>query len=173
MHTAAVQALGFVAMSLCIGSFQLKSSRRMILCQMVGNALFVVQFLILGAYSGCATLIFGVLSSLLIGLQGHAWAEWSGWKWVFAALTAVASLLTWSHPYDVLVLIAQVSFVLTTWTRNGRVIRIGKLTLVGPPWIVYNLLVHSYGGAMSELFGIVSTLISIRRYGLKSLDERS
>ena len=173
MYAIAVQLIGFVGMAFCIGCFQIKSSRWMILCQMAGNLLFVVQFLMLGAYSGCATLAFGAASSLLIGLEGHAWAEWKGWRWVFALLTVAACLLTWSKPYDFFVLVGQVAFILTTWTKNGRVIRLGKLTLVGPPWIVYNLLVHSYGGVISETFGIISTLISNWRFGLKALDQNA
>ncbi len=171
MYDILVQLIGFAGMAFCIGSFQIKDSRRMILCQMLGNVLFVIQFICLGAYPACATLIFGVISSLFIGLKEQKWAQWRGWRWVFAALTVAACVATWSKPYDLLVLVGQVSFVLTTWTRNGRVIRLGKLTIVGPPWIAYNLIVHSYGGALSETFGIVSTLISIWRYGWKALDN--
>ncbi|WP_312281483.1 YgjV family protein [Oscillibacter sp.] len=173
MYAIAVQLIGFVGMAFCIGCFQIKSSRWMILCQMAGNLLFVVQFLMLGAYSGCATLAFGAASSLFIGLEGHAWAEWKGWQWVFALLTVAACLLTWSKPYDFFVLVGQVAFILTTWTKNGRIIRLGKLTLVGPPWIVYNLLVRSYGGVISETFGIISTLISSCRFGLKALYQNA
>ena len=42
------QALGFVAMAFCIGSYQIKSSRGLILCKTAGDALYVIHYLMLG-----------------------------------------------------------------------------------------------------------------------------
>ena len=49
-----IQAVGFVGMVLCIGSFQCKNTRHLLFFQMTGNFIYVIQFIILGAYSGCA-----------------------------------------------------------------------------------------------------------------------
>lgn len=51
-----IQIIGFVAMAFCIGSYQVKSGRGLILCKTAGDLLYVVHYLLLGSYSGCVTL---------------------------------------------------------------------------------------------------------------------
>ena len=61
--------------------------------------------------------------------------------------------------------------VLSSWSRNGKKIRLAKLFIVGPGWLIYDVYAHTLAGILSELFALCSTLISIYRYGWKSLDQ--
>ncbi len=47
-----VQGIGFVAVAFFILSYQMKSNRLLFLFQLIGCSIFVVQFGILGAYTG-------------------------------------------------------------------------------------------------------------------------
>ena len=172
MHDWLVQGVGFVGMALCISAFQFKNTRQMLAVQMTGNFIYVIQFILLGAYSGCAVLILQVLSSLVLCLENPGKRVWSGWKWVFTAGIVIASVLTWQDIFSIFPSIAAVAFVLTNWTKNGKTIRLWKLLCTGPGWLIYDLYVHSWAGLLSELFGIGSTLISIYRYGLSALDKK-
>jgi hypothetical protein len=172
MYYIFVQAIGFVGMLFCVSCYQIKNSRLLILCQMVGNMFFMAQYMLLGAFSGSVIVLISVVSSFLISFKGRrTWADWKGWPWLFSLLSAVACALTWRNAYDLIAMTANIAFILTGWTKNGKVIRVGKLTAVAPLWITYNLLVHSYAGIVSELIGIASTIASIWRYGLKELDK--
>lgn len=166
-----IQAVGFVGMALCISAFQFKDTRQMLMVQMTGNFIYVIQFILLGAYSGCAILILQVLSSLVLCLENPDKRVWRGWKWVFAGGIVCASVLTWQDIFSIFPSVAAVAFVLTNWTKNGKTIRLWKLLCTGPGWLIYDVYACTWAGVLSELFGIGSTLISIYRYGLNNLDR--
>ena len=134
--------------------------------QVVGNGLFIVHFLTLGAYSGCINIAIAVCSNivLLFFMNGKKWAAWVGWRWLFCLLAVLACMVTWKDLYSLLPCISAIFFVLTNWTCRETVIRLGKIAVVGPGWIIYNFYVSSYSGVLSESFGIASALFSILYY---------
>ena len=71
------QLVGFVAMALCIGCFQCKSKNMLLALQLAGNAVFILHYVLLGAYSGCASLILLVGSNLMLlfRIKGKSWAQ--------------------------------------------------------------------------------------------------
>lgn len=152
-------------MAMCIGSFQFKSGALLVFFQAAGNAVFILHFIMLGAYSGCVSVIPMVLSNLMLlfHLRGARWAP-SAWKWVFVLLTAVSCALTWQDIFSLLPCIGTIAFILTNWSGDSRIMRLGKLTVVGPGWVAYNVYVQSYSGILSESFGMVSALIALVRY---------
>lgn len=172
MYDIFVQGVGVIGLLFCVCCYQIRNSCLLILCQMVGNTFFVAQYILLGAFSGSAIVLISVVSSFLISFKGRrAWADWKGWPWLFSLLSAAACVLAWRSAFDLIALAANTAFILTGWTKNGKIIRLGKLAAVGPLWITYNLLVHSYAGVVSELIGMASTAASIWRYGLRELDK--
>lgn len=153
-------------MGLCISSFACKRSNWIVFLQVVGNGLFIVHFLTLGAYSGCINIAIAVCSNivLLFFMNGKKWAAWVGWRWLFCLLAVLACMVTWKDLYSLLPCISAIFFVLTNWTCRETVIRLGKIAVVGPGWIIYNFYVSSYSGVLSESFGIASALFSILYY---------
>lgn len=140
MEMLLIQTLGFVAMAFCIGSYQVKSGRGMILCKTVGDLIYVVHYLLLGGYSGCVTLSVSAVSQIACSYRGRKkWADWKGWRWVFTALLVTACLLVWRksfRPIPCLCAIASMSSVtLTTWTGDAKRMRLNKLFCAGPLWI--------------------------------------
>ena len=66
MYQFLTQAIGFLATALQVGSFQFKSSRRLIFVQLCANTAFLVHLLMLGAYSGCVNVLFSCIRNLLL-----------------------------------------------------------------------------------------------------------
>lgn len=166
-----IQAVGFVGMTLCVGSFQCRNTRRLLFFQMTGNFIYVIQFILLGAFSGCAVLLFQVLSNLPLCLEKPDRRAWNGLKWCFVAAIVAASALTWKDMFSIFPAAGAVASVLSSWSRNGKKIRLAKLFIVGPGWLIYDVYAHTLAGILSELFALCSTLISIYRYGWKSLNQ--
>lgn len=166
MYEILTQVIGFAGMGICISSFACKRSNGIVLLQAVGNALFIVHFLMLGAYSGCFNIAIVVFSNLilLLCMQGKQWASWIGWRWIFSLFSVIVCTITWRNLYSLLPCISTIVLILTVWTRRATVIRLGKITVVGPGWILYNLYVRSWSGVFSESFGILSALFSLAYY---------
>ena len=55
-------------------------------------------------------------------------------------------------------------------TNNAQKIRLGQLC--GSPFtLVYDILVHTWGGALCEAIALASILVSIARFGWTKLGE--
>jgi len=169
MYQVITQAIGFVATGLEIGSYQCKSSRKLIFVQMCGNIAFLTHMLMLGAYSGCINLLISCIRNYVLSSKGN-WARWKGWLWVLVGANLLGTFLTWESPFSLLPCIAVVAITIGCWTRNGKKIRIASFCCSSPSWLIYDIYSGSYSGIITEIFVLSSVVISIFRYGWKALD---
>ncbi|MBR4099026.1 MAG: YgjV family protein [Clostridium sp.] len=175
MYYIIAQAIGFLGMGLYIISYQFKGNRWLMVSQLASCAAYAVHFFMLGAYTGCALQLVSVLNyCLLVYSREHkeAWATWGGWKWVISAVFIGSTVFTWKNALDILPCMGSVSTTIANWTRNGKTMRLARLFISGPGWLIYDAATRSYSGVLCEVFGIVSVLVSIWRYGLKALDQK-
>ncbi|MDE6455759.1 MAG: YgjV family protein [Dysosmobacter sp.] len=169
MNQFFAQMIGFLAMIFCIGSYQVKKSRRMILCQTIGNLIYVIHYWMLGAYSGCVTLCVCAASQIVCNFQIHKkWVNWKGWRWLFTVLLIVACLIVWRENFQMIpcvcAIISMSSVTLITWTRNTKFIRLNKLICAGPLWLVYAIAVNSWSSIICEVIGMISAAATVFRY---------
>ena len=169
MYQIITHVIGFVATALQIGSFQCKSSRKLIFMQLFGNTAFLIHMFMLGAYSGCMNLLISVIRYAILTCR-RPWAYWKGWPWLLVAANLLGTALTWENIFSILPCIAVVSLTIASWSRNGKKIRIANLCFVSPSWLIYEFYAGSYSGIVTELFSIGSVVVSVLRYGWKALD---
>lgn len=177
MHSIVAQGVGFVAMLLNIGSYQLKNSRQLVLCRAVGDFIYIIHYLLLGAYSGCTTVAICALNGLVFSFRGSGWADWKGWKWLFSAVLVAACLLTWRTGFQPIPCLCSLVSILAniwlTWSGRSRIIRLGRLLVAGPTWIIYALSAGSIPGMLAELVGMSSAAIGLWRYGWKGPEDEA
>ena len=162
MRYLAAQLVGFAAMAFCVSCYVCKDSRRLLTIQMIGNALFLLQYVLLNAYTGFAGVVILVGSSLVqvLRMQGNAAASRKEWKWAFMIASTAICGATWQDWFSILPCVGTAAFIWSNWTGDANIIRRWKVLAVGPCWIVYNLHVASYAGAASEF--AVGTLLYTR-----------
>ncbi len=171
MHDYFIQGIGFLGLTCFIVSYQLKTNRLLFFCQMVGCILFCVQMCLLGAFTGAMGLIVNILRNLLL-LQRSRWT-WVNQKYTLAAillLLTFTTAYTWTGWISLLPLLSVGITTIGYWTDNALKIRISQL-FGSPCTLLYDLLIHSWGGAASEAMTLVSILVSIHRFGWKSMNE--
>ena len=169
MYQIITHTIGFVATALQIGSFQCKSSRKLILMQLFGNTAFLIHMFMLGAYSGCVNLAISVIRFGILSCR-RPWAYWKGWPWLLVTANILGTALSWENIFSIFPCIAVVSLTIASWSRNGKKIRIANLCAVSPSWLIYEFYAGSYSGIVTELFCIGSVVVSVLRYGWKALD---
>ena len=169
MYQFITQAIGFVATALEIGSFQCKSSHKLIFVQLCGNTAFLIHMLMLGGYSGCISLLISCIRNLVLSSQ-RPWAYWKGWPWILVAANIFGIVLTWENIFSIFPGMAVIAITIACWTRNGKKIRIASLGVSSPAWLVYAIYTGSYSGMVTEVFVLCSVGISVLRYGWKALD---
>ena len=85
-------------------------------------------------------------------------------------MQVAALFFTWAGWISLLPVVANIAATIGGYTHNPRKIRLVGMLVNSPLWIVYNVLVGSWAGLLDEVVTELSILISILRYGWKSLD---
>lgn len=173
MNGYIVQAIGFFGVALFIISYQIRSSRTLFVCQLLGCIVFCIQFFIMGAYTGALSLVINIARNILL-LQADAW-KWAKSKWTLLSIVLLMLLLTictWAGWISLLPFAAVAVTSIGYWSHNARKIRLSQL-FGSPCTLIYDLIIRSWGGVMCESFTIVSIIVSIYRFGWKALGQET
>ncbi len=167
-----VQAVGTAGVIVFILSYQIKSNKALYFMQLLGSALFCVQFVMLDAISGCFSLLALVArNALLMRWNEWSWVRWKGWIALFEIIYIVILVVTWKGWLSLLPWAAMAFGTFGYWTNNAQKIRFANLVCVAPCWLLYDALVGSWAGVLNEGITLVSILVSIYRYGWKNMGD--
>ena len=173
MNEYMVQAIGFLGVALFIVSYQIRSNRALFLCQLMGCIVFCVQFFLMGAYTGAISLIVNIARNLLL-IKSNDW-KWAKSQVTLAAiivLLLVMTICTWAWWISILPFVSVAVTSIGYWTQNAQKIRLSQL-FGSPCTLLYDILVHTWGGAVCEAITILSIIISIVRFGWRNLGKES
>ncbi|MGI6003687.1 MAG: YgjV family protein [Lachnospiraceae bacterium] len=171
-HDILIQAIGFLGVLFFFISYQVKDNRRLFIIQTLGCLTFSLQFALLGAFGGCLSLFINITRNIMLTKYDECKAiRWKGWIAVFAALSIVSALFTWDGWISILPVVGTVSGTIGCWTNNAGKIRAVNLCVNSPGMMLYDVLVGSWGGVLNEGMTMLSIIISIARFGWKSLDS--
>ena len=166
------QGIGLIGVLCFILSFQISSNRMLFLTQGLGCLAFSVQFLLVGAYTGCLNLIVIIIRNvLLMKFKDWKWVQWKGFVAVFGAMCFAVMLITWAGPLSILPFLAVAVGNIGMWTNNAQKIRLVNLVCSSPAWLVYDFIVGSYSGVLNECIVLASILVSIYRYGWRAMGD--
>ncbi|MBQ1407357.1 MAG: YgjV family protein [Eubacterium sp.] len=169
-HTLLIQTIGFAAAAMLIFSYQTKTNRGLLIWQILGNLTFAIQFLLLGGLTGTLSL-FVIICRNLTSLKYHDWA-WVRTKWwivLWLIVAASVMAVTWNGPVSLLPFLGACAGIFGYSTNDAQKIRLCTLVLGSPAWILYDILVGSWGGILNETVTVISVLVSIYRYGWKNM----
>jgi len=164
------QIIGFIGTGVWILSYQFKKSRKLILCQMAGNILYITHFILIDALSGCMGISLNFIKNILLYNREKAWTDWWGWRPLLITASIASMFLTWRDWFSVLPTVAMITMLLASWSRNGRHIRLAGFFISSPSWLVYDFHAGSLSGVVCEIFALVSIALSFIRYGWKGLN---
>ena len=159
--------VGITAVVLYILSYQMKQRMGIILCNATSRVLYVVQYLLLGAFEGALLDVVAFFVSLLCCLRHSKFVKKHFVLTVVLSnvLIVAIGMLTYKNIFSLLPIFGVVFETLAFWLKNERNIRI--LSLIGaPPWLIYNLMNLAYGSAIGNMIAIVSIVVAIVRYDI-------
>lgn len=94
------------------------------------------------------------------------WANKRVWFYLFLALFWVAGFAVWEGPYSLFPILAMSSETVGLWMEKTRHIRLLSL-IPRPLWFIYNFIVGSYAGMVTEIFVFSSILVGIFRFDVR------
>lgn len=82
---------------------------------------------------------------------------------LFIVVAIISGVLTWQSAFSMIPIIAAIVFTYGLWQDNVKVTRICTAITAGN-WIIYNVIVKAYVGAIQSLAECISAIIAIVRY---------
>lgn len=170
------QIIGIFAMFFNLFSYQQKTRKRAIICQLFGTILFTINFFMLGATVGAIMNFIGAVRAVIFINKEKLKADHIGWFAGFTAIYLVSYILTFTvlgkEPTAVnfiLEFLPVIGMIATTHSyrlTDAKAIR--KFGLISSPvWLVYNIANFSVGAIICEVLSLGSIIIGIVRLDRK------
>lgn len=166
------QIVGTVGLVASLLSFQQKKRRNIMLFQMSASLMFSTQLFMLGAITGGCLDMISFVRTLIFANNGKKWASSRWWLVFFIVVMIGTGILTWDNAWSILPMIGAILSTLALWMKNETHIRLISL-LVGPCWLVYNLIHGAYTGALNEVLAMTSIVIGLLRFDRRSVGEKN
>jgi len=157
------QILGIVAVILGFITYQMKSPKWLLIVNLITCGVFCAHYLLIGAISGAVMNGIGILRNVVYTNRDKKCFSSPVWPFVFAAIMLISGLVTWQDWRSVLMICALVINSLALSMKNAQHIR-WSLLITCPLVMIYDVLLHSYGGIVYEGMSIVSAVIGIIRF---------
>lgn len=167
MNTVAL-IVGLIAAVLWLLSYQQKKRIAIILFNATSRGLFILQYILLGAFSGAILDVLGVLSSVVAGKK-HVGFIKKHTRLLFVVINLATVLIglfiayanqSWLDLFPIVGVTLQTS---AFWLTSEK--RIRWISLIGTPfWFVYNFTSGAYGTALCDILTICSIIIAMIKY---------
>ncbi len=162
------QILGTIALIFELAAFQFKKKKPTLICQSLDAFFYLLQYLFLGAYSGCVTKGLVIVRNLCVVEKDRKKKEWPWLMWIFIIAYVAASFLTFEAWYSLLPIVAGLVWTIAVWRIKGAQ---GLRWAAIPPtlmWLIYDIIVLSFPGIISNVLSFISIAVGIYRYRAKS-----
>ena len=168
VHPLIPQVIGILAVATFLASYQQKKRKNIVLLNVISRILYILQYCLLGAFSGAVLDVLGAGSSVVASKKENAWINrHKVLLLVLIDLLIVAvGLLLYENPYSLLPIAGVLLHTSAFWMDDERKIRVVSLT-GSPFWFVYNFASRAYGSALGDLLTMASILIAMVRYRRK------
>lgn len=158
--TTVGQLLSLVAVATGFISYQMKTSKGILLFQIVTALIFSAHYLLIGAMTASALNLIAAIKSVFYYVRNRRGGKGRFVPIFFTVLVFLTSLLTWDRWYSIFIMVGLLVNSVGLSLSNPQTIR--KLTLIKSPLcLLYNLLVGSVGGTIYESATLISAILGI------------
>jgi len=165
------QIFGIGAMISLFLIYQQSSRKRLLFCKLSADICWVVHYVCLGAYGGAIPNFVGIFRELIFMRRDEKkWASLPFWPFVFIACNLLLGLRTFSSPINLLPICASACVTISLWLRKPVLTKLISIP-VSTAFLVYDLCVGSWIGAVNESLAITSIILSFVREKIKRRNE--
>lgn len=170
------QIIGLLAVVAFLSSYQQKKRPQIILFNLISRILYILQYLLLGAFTGAIFDILAAVASVFAGKKHTPFIKkhlkliiLTTNVCIFAAGIIIA--VSNKNLLDLFALAGVLLEINALWLTKETAIRIVSLCSA-PFWFTYNFLSCAYGSAVGNILTIISIVIALIRYkDLKSTNN--
>ena len=163
----AAQIVGILAVVTFLLSYQLKKRKNIILVNATSSVLYVLQYIMLGAFEGAVLDVLSTLSTVAAHnkdkkpIKNHTKLALI----CMNALIFIAGMSLYENIFSLFPIAGAILQTSALWITKEKSIRL--VSFFGAPcWLVYNLTSHAYGSALGSVLCMISIGIAIYRYDI-------
>ena len=167
MKTAAI-IIGFVGVALYVLSYQFKNRKTIVATYSIANVLYIIQYIMLAAYTGMAMDLLAFFSSVLARKRNLPFIYKYRYVIIICldVLMIAVGLALYENVFSLFAIAAVIIETSALWCTDENKIR--KITLMSAPlWLTYNLAFSAYGSAVGSVLNIILLSTAIIRYSRK------
>ena len=168
--TKAAFVVGILGVALIVLSYLQKKRKYIILFGIVARALFILQYILLGAFEGAILDCAGIVASMLAQRKNTPLIK--RYETLFVLLSGGLVLGIGLIPYQSPISLLPIAGVLlhtgALWLDEEKWIR--RVSLLGSPfWFAYNVISHAYGACVGDILSAASIVTAMIRYDRRSV----
>jgi hypothetical protein len=163
--------MGFLGIVCTVIIYQQKSRVGLLVCKLVSDVIWFLQYALLGAWSGAAISIIAIIRELVFINRSKKWANSPVWLAVFLVLSAVSGIVTWKNIYSLFPCIASALAVIGFWIGNPRLSRLFSYP-ISFCMLTYDIANLAWMAIVNEILTIGSSIVGNIRYDIKKTNRR-
>ena len=157
------QIFGAIALILTVTSVQFKTKERILIFQIIANIIIAIQYFLLNALTGGFVAIVNTIRCIIFYYYKKKEKKPSIiFLTIFTIVAIMTGILTWQNAFSIIPIFAAIIFTFGLWQDNVKVTKICT-ALTSGNWVVYNVIVKAYVGAIQSLAEFISSIIAIIR----------
>ena len=168
------QGVGLLAITAFLLSYQQKKRKNIILLNATSRALYILQYLLLGAFEGAVLDVLGIVASLIAQNKEKPFLK-KHLRLAFVATNAamiLAGLLLYKNIFSLFPIMGVLLHTGAFWLTKEKHIRI--VSFLGSPfWLAYNLSQKAYSSSVGDFLSMVSILTAMWRYDRKKRNGKA
>ena len=160
--------IGIAAVAMFVLSYQGKTRRGILFFNAGSRILYILQYVLLGAFEGVVLDLAGFLVSVLAQNRDRGWLKKHPVLTVLGGnlLIIAMGLAVYQNVFSLLPIFGVLFETGALWMHQEKNIR--RFSFFGAPfWLAYNLLCCAYGSAAGNVLTMISIGIAIWRYDRK------
>ncbi len=161
------QIIGMLAVAMYVLSYQQKKRKNIVLLNATSCVLYVVQYIMLGAFEGATLDILSALSAFTANNKNKKIIS----KYsrivvmVLDLVMLISGLVLYKNIFSLCPIAGAILQTNALWISNEKWIRL--ISFLGAPfWLVYNIVSCAYGSAIGSILSIISIGVAILRYDI-------
>ena len=173
MYYILSQIAGFIAFILSLIAYHRKKKEKIFQTMVLTNALEIIHYLLLGAFSGCITKIIALIRNIVIVVKDKHKAFNNVLIFIiFLLIYIISGILTYENIYSILPILAATIYLFFVW--NGNELKVKKVAFYCYfLWLIYNICVCSIAGIISNIVSLISTFIAVHNPKSKTIPNQN
>ena len=166
--------LGVLAVATFLLSFQFKTRRNIIVVNLISRALYILQYILLGAFEGAVLDFMGFLLSFFARHKEKDFVK-KHFKIIIIGvniLLLAIGLAMYENVFSLFAIGGIICEITALWLTKEKNIRILSL-FAAPCWLIYNLMNGAYSSVLGNVLVIVSIVVAMIRLDFNKKERQA